>query len=122
MPSVNEKKARELAKLSIKMEQQLFIFDGCKKMAKDASPEIKKEIEDFRTERLLDAIKKVGIEQVEEGHKINMKMMKLYKQSDKLRKKRRTAKNIKKNESINRRTTCKYSKKYHTFVSHTGAK
>ena len=66
MPSVNEKKARELAKLSIKMEQQLFIFDGCKKMAKDASPEIKKEIEDFRTERLLDAIKKVGIEQVEE--------------------------------------------------------
>jgi hypothetical protein len=118
--SPNEKKARELARLSINFYEKQLYGEACKKMSKEASPERKKEIEDFRTKVILKAIQKDGLEQVEERAKIGIKMAKIYKQSEKLMKKHRTAKNIKRNTNRNRKSTCKYNKKQASYISKFG--
>jgi hypothetical protein len=113
MPS-DEKRAREMALQSIKMTESTY-SDVCKKMAKEASPEKKKEIEDIQTKKLMKIIKKQGIEQTEAQFKVGIQFYKLMRKSDKIRKAHRTEKNKKRNENRNRKSTCKYIKRHGTY-------
>jgi len=119
MPS-NEKRAREMAKIAIKHTEAGY-SNVCKKMVKESTPEKKKEIEDIQTNKILDLIKKSNLKEVEERFKLGMKFMKLMRASSNQTRKFRTAKQLKKNEEINRRSTCKFVKKQGTYVTHYGA-
>ena len=118
MPA-NEKRAREMAKIAIK-ETEAGYSAVCKKMVKESTPEKKKEIEDIQTKKILDLIKKSSLEEVEERYKTGMNFAKLMRASTRRMKKFQKPKNIKKNEELNRRSTCRYIKKQGSYVTHIG--
>jgi len=122
MPS-NEKRAREMAKITIKHTEAGY-SNVCKKMVKESTPEKKKEIEDIQTKKILDLIKKTSLEEVEERFKVGIKFAKLMRATTRRMKKfqkPQTPKNIKRNENIKRRSTCRYIKKQGSYVTHYGA-
>ena len=105
----HEKRARELAKLYIKLYQPMY-EEPCLSMSKGASPGQKKEIEDFHTKRILGYIKKEGLEAVETQAKLGSKYLKLHKQ---FKNANRTKKQKNKN---NRSLTCKYIRKTGSYT------
>jgi len=112
-----------MAKISIK-ETEAGYSDVCKKTAKEATEEKKKEIEDIQTKKILDLIKKTSLEEVEERFKVGIQFAKLMRATTirmKKFQKPQKPKNIKRNENIKRRSTCRYIKKQGSYVTHYGA-
>ena len=107
---LHEARARKMAKAIIKMGDVLR-EEPCLSMSKNASPEQKKEIEDFHTKKIIAQIKKHGIEKVEVQFKLVIKFFKLMNEFSKKANKTKKAKKIEKN------VTCKYNKKTASYTT-----
>ena len=108
------KKAKEIAKISIQIASTYYT-DECLKVAKNASPERKKEIENTHLQKVLKLIKDVGVKEANLQAKNALRMAKeqraYTKKMDKLRKS---------STRKERKVTCKYNKKHGSYINHFG--